>query len=203
VFQLQASAFGQDILVTETSTQLRPLSLRSHGVLRWRFSILTTFPASSFLALHSAIKSWSGWSPTSLIQDGRTCKIRRMFARFFGRQITAFGLVLGLFLSGVGPSWAAPAVSSPDSMPGMTMTDMAIPAPCTGMGKTIPGKQMPCRDGSMSCAVCTACAINVGAPQGFSPVTLLYHGEVRTASQDVNRTELATPPPLPPPILHA
>jgi hypothetical protein len=128
-----------------------------------------------------------------------------MFARFFGRQIVAFGLMLGLFLSGVGPSWAAPAANGPDSMPGMAMTmaGMAMPAPCAGMEKSMPGKQMPCKDGGMSCAVCTACAINVGAPQGFSPMTLLYHGEVRTAPQDANRTELATPPPLPPPILYA
>jgi hypothetical protein len=128
-----------------------------------------------------------------------------MFARFFGRQFTAFCLVLGLFLSGVGPSWAAIAANGPDSMPGMAMTmaGMAMPAPCAGMEKSMPGKQMPCKDGGMSCAVCTACAINVGAAQGFSPVTLLYLGQAMTASRDPNRTELANPPPLPPPILHA
>jgi hypothetical protein len=171
----------------------------------WRPSLIPTlcfcknFPPN----LRTAIKKWPGWSKAFLIHNGPACKIHRMFARFFGRQFTALCLVLGLFLSGVGPSWAA--ASAPDPKPGMAMTmaDMAMPAPCAGMEKSMPGKQMPCKDGGMSCAVCTACAINVGAPQGFSPVTLLYHGEVRTASQDANRTELATPPPLPPPILHA
>ena len=127
-----------------------------------------------------------------------------MFVRFFGRQIAALTLALGIFLSGVGPSWAAPAVDGGDSMPGMamTMSDMDMSAHCAEMAKSMPGK-MPCKGTDSSCAVCTACAVNIGMPRGFSPVTLLYRGEVRAVSHDANRNSVATPPPLPHPILHA
>lgn len=125
-----------------------------------------------------------------------------MFARFFGKQIAAFTLALGVFLSGVGPSWAVPATNENSGM-AMAMSNMDMSANCAGMGKTSPDKQMPCRGGDSSCAVCTACAANVGAPQGFLPVTLLYHGQIRIVSRDTDRGTVATPPPLPPPILRA
>jgi hypothetical protein len=126
-----------------------------------------------------------------------------MFAQVFGRQIAALMLTLGLFLGGLGPSWAVSAASSDSSQTAiaMTMTDMAMPS-AEMVGKTFPAKQMPCKDGGSSCAVCIACAVNV-MPQGFSPVTLFYQGEVRVVSHDANRNDVATPPPLPPPILHA
>ena len=131
-------------------------------------------------------------------------RIQIMFARVFGRQIAALVVALGVFLGGAGPSWAAPAASGKESIPGMAMTMADMPMPCVEMmGKSSPAKQMPCKEGDNSCAVCIACAVNVGAPQGFSPVTLLYQGEIRAVSRDANRNDVATPPPLPPPILHA
>jgi hypothetical protein len=125
-----------------------------------------------------------------------------MVARFFGKQIAALTLALGIFLSGVGPSWAVPA-SIESSIPGMAMamSDMDMSSNCGAMGKSSPGKQMPCNGGDSSCAVCAACAVNVGAPQGFLPVTLLYHGLIRAVSREADRSSVATPPPLPPPIM--
>src|SRR5436190_16586760 len=109
-----------------------------------------------------------------------------MFARVFGRQIAALIVTLGVFLGGVGPSWAAPAANGEESMPGMAMTMADMPC-AEMMGKSSPAKQTPCKDSDMSCAVCIACAVNVGVLQGFSPVTLLFHGEIRAISRDANR----------------
>ena len=84
----------------------------------------------------------------------------------------------------------------------MAMANM--PMPCVEMmGKSSPAKQLPGKGSDGSCAVCIACAVNVGAPQGFSPVTLLFHGEIRAVSRAANRNDIATPPPLPPPIPNA
>ena len=125
-----------------------------------------------------------------------------MFAQAIGRQIAALVVALGVFLGGVGPSWAVPAASSDTSRPAVTMIMTDMPMPCAEMmGKASPAKQMPCKDVGSSCAVCIACAVNV-MPQGFSPVTLFYQGEVRVVSRDASRNGVATPPPLPPPIRH-
>jgi hypothetical protein len=122
-----------------------------------------------------------------------------MLAQAVGRQIAALVVALGVFLGGVGPSWAIPAASSDNSRPAMTMTDM--PMSCAEMmGSTSPAKQMPCKGSDSSCAVCIACAVNV-MPQGFSPVTLFYQGKIHAFSRDANRNDVVTPPPLPPPIL--
>jgi hypothetical protein len=135
----------------------------------------------------------------SLIGKATTCTVCAMFARSLGRQIAALVVALGVFLGGVGPSWAVPAASSDG--PAMAMTDM--PTLCAEMmGNTSPAKQMPCKDTGSSCAVCIACAVNV-MPQGFSPVMLFHQGEIRVVSRDANRNNVAAPPPLPPPILHA
>jgi len=134
----------------------------------------------------------------SLIDRGLAYKVQFMFARIFGRQIAALVLALGVFLGGVGPSWAAPVSSI---MPGMTMSDM--PMNCAEMEKSQPDKPMPCNGSDSCCAVCTTCVVNVGAPQGFSLQTLFYRGEVRAVSRDAGHNSLAWPPPLPPPILHA
>jgi hypothetical protein len=129
--------------------------------------------------------------------------VRIMLAQVFGRQIAALVVALGVFLGGVGPSWAAPAVSAKESMSGMALTVSDMPMPCAEMmGNTPPAKQMPSKGSDSSCAVCTACAVNI-MPQGFSPVALFYHGEIRAVSRDANRNDVATPPPLPPPILNA
>ncbi len=126
-----------------------------------------------------------------------------MFAQAIGRQIAALVVALGVFLGGVGPSWAVPATGSDNSrlVMAITMTDM--PMSCAEMmGKPSPAKQMPCKDFGSSCAACIACAVNV-MPQGFLPVTLFYQGEVRVVSRDADHNDVAAPPPLPPPILHA
>jgi hypothetical protein len=138
----------------------------------------------------------------SLIHRVPAYRVRIMFAHRFGKQIAAFALALGIFLSGVGPSWAVPA-GSDSSMPGMAMamSDMDMSSNCAAMEKSSPGKHMPCKGGDSSCAVCAACAVNVGVPQGFLPVTLLYHGQIRAVSREADRSSVATPPPRPPPIL--
>jgi hypothetical protein len=124
-----------------------------------------------------------------------------MFARFFGSQIAAFVLALGIVLSGVGPTCATPPADH-DSMPGMNMVMADMPMPSdAAMDKSSPDKQIPCKGSDNSCAVCIACAVNVGAPQRFLPV-LFYHGEVRALSREASRNGIATPPAHPPPILH-
>jgi hypothetical protein len=121
-----------------------------------------------------------------------------MFARVFGRQIAALVLALGVFLGGVGPSWAAP-VSSIMSDTTMTMSDM--PMNCAEMEKSLPDKPMPCNGSDSCCAVCTTCVVNVGAR--FSLHTLFYRGAVRAISRSTGHNSLAWPPPLPPPIHQA
>jgi hypothetical protein len=126
-----------------------------------------------------------------------------MFAQVFGRQIAALVVALGVFLGGVGPSWAVPVASSEESQSATAMTLADMPMPCAEMmGNTSPVKQMPCKGSDSSCGVCISCAVNA-VPQGFLPVALLYQGEIRAVSRDANRTGVAAPPPLPPPILHA
>jgi hypothetical protein len=142
-------------------------------------------------------------SKRSLIGPVPAYRVRVMFAQAIGRQIAALVVTLGLFLGGVGPSWAIPAASNDNSRPAMAMTVTDMPMPCAEMrGSTSPAKQVPLKGNDSSCGVCIACAVNV-LPQGFSPVTLFYRGEVRTVLRDANRNDVATPPPLPPPILHA
>ena len=126
-----------------------------------------------------------------------------MFAHAFGRQIAALVVALGVFLGGVGPSWAIPAASSDNSKSAMAMTMTDMPMSCAKMmGSTSPAKQAPCKDSDSSCAVCISCAVNIML-QGFSPVRLFYQGEIHAFSRNANRNDVAAPPPLPPPILHA
>lgn len=126
-----------------------------------------------------------------------------MFVQVFARQIAALVVALGVFLGGVGPSWAVPVASSDDSQPAMAMTMADMPMSCADMmAKSSPAKQMPGKSGDSSCATCVACAVNAGVPQGLT-VTLLYLGEIHATSRDANRNDVATPPPLPPPILNA
>lgn len=138
----------------------------------------------------------------SLIGRVPAYKVQTMLSRILGRKTAAIVIALGVFLGGVGPSWAVPATSGEDSTLGIAMTMVGMPMPCAEMmGGSSPAEQMPLKWGDKSCAVCIACAVNVGAPQGFSPVTLLLHGEARTVSREENRNDIASPPPLPPPIL--
>lgn len=146
-------------------------------------------------------KRTSRWKQ-SLIGPVPAYRVRIMFAQAIGRQIAALVVALGVFLGGVGPSWAVPAASSGTSRPAMTMAMNDMPMPCAEMmGNTSPAKQMPGKDSGSSCAVCIACAVNV-MPQGLLPVTLIYQGEIRVVSRDASRNGVAILPPLPPPIRH-
>ena len=125
-----------------------------------------------------------------------------MFAQVFGRQVAALVVALGMFLGGVGPSWGVPEASTDTSSSTMAMTMTDTPMPCAEMmGNTSPAKQLPAKNSGSSCSGCIACAVNV-VSQGFSPVTLVYQGEIRVISRDASRNGVATPPPLPPPIRH-
>jgi len=129
--------------------------------------------------------------------------LRIMFARFLGRQAAALIVALGVFLSGAAPAWAAP-MSGEHSMPGMTMMmpGMAMDSTCMG-GKDAPAKQAPCKSTDSSCAVCVACAVNVGLTAEISPVQFLYARNSGVFAPDVNPDGIASLPALPPPILNA
>lgn len=122
-----------------------------------------------------------------------------MFGRVFARRIVTFVLALGVFLGGVAPSWAASAVPSKASMPGMTMQGDCMAM----MDKHAPSKGTPCKSPDMNCGVCTSCALPVGLIQNSSLVQLLDRGERAAFAHDVNRSGIANPPALPPPILRA
>lgn len=120
-----------------------------------------------------------------------------MFGKVFARRIVAFVLALGVFLGGVAPSWAAPAMPGTASMPGMTMQSDCMAM----MDKQAPSKGTPCKSPDMNCGVCTSCALPVTLIQDSSPIQLLNRGERAAFTHDVNRSGIANPPALPPPIL--
>jgi len=129
-----------------------------------------------------------------------------MFARFLGRQVAALVVALGVFLSGAAPAWAVPTSGGGNSMSGMTMMmpGMTMDNACVKMmGKNTPAKQNPCRGSDSSCAVCASCAINVGLVPDLSPASILYHRSSGVFARAVNPDGIASPPALPPPILHA
>jgi hypothetical protein len=122
-----------------------------------------------------------------------------MFGRVFARQIVTFVLALGVFLGAAGPSWAVPAMPGKASMPGMTMQSDCMAM----MDKHAPSKGTPCKSPDMNCGVCTSCALPVGLVQNSSPVQFLDRGERAAFTHDVNRSGIANPPALPPPIFRA
>ena len=129
-----------------------------------------------------------------------------MFGRVFARQIVTLVLALGIFLSGMAPTWAVPSVSGKGSMPRteMTMPGMAMQNTCmTTMDKGTPGKGAPCKSTDAGCAVCTACALPVALIQASFAVHLLDRGEKAIFTHDVNPDSIAVLPALPPPILRA
>lgn len=125
--------------------------------------------------------------------------VHSMFGRVFPRRIVTFVLALGVFLGGAAPSWAAPATPGKTSMPGMTMQSDCMAM----MDKHAPSKGTPCKSSDMNCGVCTSCALPVGLILNSSPVQLLDRGEKAVFTHDVNRSGIASPPALPPPILRA
>lgn len=131
---------------------------------------------------------------------------RTMVGRTFGRQFAALIVALGVMLSGSAPAWAVPAVTGMNTMPGMsmalpgtTMQNACMATPDKGS----PAKQAPCKNSDSSCATCAGCAINVGLPQAFSSVGLLYRDIDGVFASDVNPDGIALLPALPPPIVRA
>ena len=129
-----------------------------------------------------------------------------MFGRFFGRRVAALIVALGVFLSGAAPALAVPVMGDMGSMPGMSMMmpDMAMQSGCAGMtmpDKGGPAKQMPCKSGDGSCAVCAGCAVNIGLVPDVAPAAMLYHRDSGMFAGNVNPDGIASPPALPPPII--
>lgn len=122
-----------------------------------------------------------------------------MFGKVFARRIVTFVLALGVFLGATAPSWAVPAMSGKALMLGMTMQNDCMAM----MNKTAPNKGTPCKSSNMNCGICTACALPVTLIQDSSPIQLLNRGERAAFTHDVNRSGIANPPALPPPILRA
>ena len=125
---------------------------------------------------------------------------RDMIARFFGRQVAALVVALGVFLSGAAPAWAA---SGDNSMPGMSMMmpGMAMDSSCMEMGKATPDKQTPSK--GSDCAVCISCATSIALMLDLVPVPSLYRNSDSLIGANVNLDGIASPPALPPPIFRA
>lgn len=143
-------------------------------------------------------------SEASLIGEVPRRILRAMFTCFFGRQIAALVVALGVFLSGAAPALAAPT-SGDSSVPGMTMMmpGMAMDKSCMESGKTMPGKGTPCKGSDSSCAVCTSCAVNVALVLNLVPVPVFHQHNAGLIGANVNLDGIASPPALPPPILRA
>ena len=131
-------------------------------------------------------------------------KVWSMFSGFLGRQVAALVVALGVFLSGMAPTWAMPT-NGGNSTPGMTMMmpGMMMDSSCMESGKAMPGKQAPCKGGDSSCAVCTSCAVNVALVLDLVPVPALYQRNAGLVGANVNPDGITSPPALPPPILRA
>jgi hypothetical protein len=141
----------------------------------------------------------------SLIGPPATCRVRIMFARFFGRQIAALTLALGVFLSGAAPAWAGATMSNGGSMsPGMEMMMPGMDMQNNCMAdKGLAGKQAPCKGTDNSCAACVGCAVSAGLAPQFSIAALAYHRTTGLFVADARPDGVATAPDLPPPILRA
>ena len=134
---------------------------------------------------------------------------RLMLGRLVARQIVSAVLALGVFLSGAAPSWAAPLLP-PDkgmkpagismAMPGMVMQDDCMAM----MSKGMPKQNAPCKRPDGGCAaVCTSCALPVALIDEAVPASALRDDGNGVFAYDVNRSDISTPPALPPPILGA
>ena len=122
-----------------------------------------------------------------------------MFGRFFGRQIAALVVALGVFLSGAAPVGAMPVSGS--IMPSMTMTMPGMDKSCMEMGKATPGKQTPSKGSER--AVCVSCATTIALALDLVPVPSLNRNSDRLIGANVNLDGIASPPALPPPIFRA
>ena len=106
-----------------------------------------------------------------------------MIADGLGRQVAALIVALGVFLSGAGSAWSAPA-SGANSMPAMAMAmlDMAMDKSCMEVGKAAPDKQTPAKSSDSSCGVCISCATNIALVENNAriaariAVALLHQG---------------------------
>lgn len=132
-----------------------------------------------------------------------------MLARPVARQIVSAVLALGVFLSGVAPSWAAqlslPAMDMKLAGVSATMPGTAMQDDCmTMMGKSTPKQNAPAKAPDSSCAgVCMTCALPVALIGEALQAPVLRGDDEGVFAYDVNRSDISTPPALPPPILHA
>jgi hypothetical protein len=140
----------------------------------------------------------------SLIAKVSRPMFRDMFGKLFIQRIAAVVVALGIFLSGAASAWAIPMAGSQKTVPGVTMTMPGMTmANCMDMaGKNAPAKQAPCKGSDSSCAVCSNCAVNVGLVPEISPAAFLYQRSSGVFARAVNPDGIASPPALPPPILH-
>jgi len=125
-----------------------------------------------------------------------------MIACYFGRQVTALIVALGVFLGSLAPTFAAPD-GGDNSMPGMAMTmpSMAMNGSCMHMGKSAQDKQAPSK--GSDCAVCTSCATGIALVHDLVPLPTFYRNSDRLIGANVNLDSIGSPPALPPPILRA
>ena len=85
----------------------------------------------------------------------------------------------------------------------VTMPSMAMDDCMAMMGKDSPAKEMPCKSSDLSCTICTFCVVNVGLASDLSPAPFVYNRNSGLIGIDMNAEGIASPPALPPPILHA
>lgn len=131
-----------------------------------------------------------------------------MLSRLVARQIVSVVLALGIFLSGAAPSWAAslllPVKDTKPTSISMAMPGMAMPDCMTMMGKSTPKQNAPCKSPDGGCAaVCTSCALPVALIDETVPAPVLLGDDDGVFANDMNRSDISTPPALPPPILRA
>jgi hypothetical protein len=123
-----------------------------------------------------------------------------MFGYFPARQLAAVIVALGVFLSGAAPCWAASMAGDTGSMPGMSGAMIGMDDNCMQMA----GKAgQPAKHTDTSCAICTACAVNIVLTLDLVPVPVVYFRASGLSRTDARPDGIATPPALPPPISRA
>ena len=119
--------------------------------------------------------------------------IRYMVQRLFSRQFVSLVLALGMLLGVALPAWAAMPAKAPSDM---AMSDMAMSADCMDAMQHS-DKNLPSKNTNKSCGLCVTCGLPLSA-------SLLAEGSYLSSdpvvTHDANRTGIAIPPALPPPI---
>ena len=128
--------------------------------------------------------------------------IAPMLSRYLTRRIATLALALGMVFGAVAPGWAAAAMpmqGTEQTEAPMTMAGMVMQGDCMGaMEHDGTNKDVP-RKGSPVCGMCMGCALPI-LLQGASLTELLYGSSNVLFAHDANKSGIATPPALPPPI---